>query len=137
MKKFKIIYWIATSLIIVIVGLGSFAAIFMIDAMKESIQHQGFPVYFLPFFGIAKLLAVITIAVPKVPLFAKLKLSAYVGLFWYFLGAIHSHIAVGDSVETSMGAIIAFALILVSYFTWGKLATTPVLTQTEIKTATV
>lgn len=121
MKTFKIIYWVVTSLVILMVGLGSFADLFMIDAMREGIQHQGFPVHFLPFFGITKLLAVIVIVVPKVALFQKLKLSAYVGLFWYFLGAIYSHIAVGDPIQITMGAIIAFVLVMVSYFTWTKI----------------
>jgi hypothetical protein len=115
MKKFKIIYWIATALIILMIGLGSFADIFMIDAMRESIQQQGFPVHFLPFFGIAKLLAVIVILVPALKW---LKLSAYVGLFWYFAGAIYSHFAVGDPIQVSAGAILAFVLVLVSYFSW-------------------
>jgi uncharacterized membrane protein len=97
------------------IGLGSFADIFMIDAMRESIQQQGFPVHFLPFFGIAKLLAVIVILVPALKW---LKLSAYVGLFWYFAGAIYSHFAVGDPIQVSAGAILAFVLVLVSYFSW-------------------
>lgn len=124
MKTVKIIYWTATSLIIVMIGLGSFADLLMIDAMRASIQQQGFPVHFLPFFGITKLLAVIVIVVPKVPLFQKLKLSAYVGLFWYFAGAIYSHIAVGDPIQITMGAIIAFVLVILSYFTWTKMETT-------------
>ncbi len=118
MKKFKITYWVATALIILMIGLGSFADIFMIDAMRESIKHQGFPVHFLPFLGIAKLLAVIVIVVPTLKW---LKLSAYVGLFWYFLGAIYSHFSVGDPLTVSAGAIIAFVLVLVSYFAWRKM----------------
>ena len=91
MKKIKIIYWVATALIILMIGLGSFADIFMIDAMRESIQHQGFPVHFLPFFGVAKLLAVIVLLVPSLKW---LKLSAYVGLFWYIAGAIIAFVLV-------------------------------------------
>lgn len=118
MKRTKIIYWTATSFVILLIGLGSFADLFMIDAMRESIQQQGFPVHFLPFFGVAKLLAVIVIMVPA---FHNLKLSAYVGLFWYFLGAIYSHFAVGDPIQISVGAILALVFVLVSYFAWTKL----------------
>lgn len=117
MKKFKIAYWIATSFIILMIGLGSFADIFMIDAMRESIQHQGFPVYFLPFFGIAKLLAVVVIVIP---LAKYLKLPAYAGLFWYFLGAVYSHVAVGDSIAMTAPAILCLFLVIVSYLTWRK-----------------
>ncbi|MBX2878207.1 MAG: DoxX family protein [Saprospiraceae bacterium] len=118
MKKFKIAYWVATALIILIIGLGSFADLFMIDPMRESIQQQGFPVHFLPFFGVTKLLAVIVILVPALKW---LKLSAYVGLFWYFAGAIYSHFAVGDPIQISVGAIIAFVSVLVSFFAWRKM----------------
>lgn len=118
MKKTKIIYWVFTSLVILMIGLGSFADLFMIDAMRESIKQQGFPVHFLPFFGIAKLLAVVVIVVPA---FNKLKLSAYVGLVWYFLGAIYSHIAVGDPMQITAGAVLALVFVFGSYFTWTKL----------------
>ncbi len=118
MKKTKIIYWIATGLMIAVIGLGSFADIFMIDALKQTITQHRFPIHFLPFFGIAKLLAVVVIVFSKVPLFHKLKLSAYVGLFWYFAGAVYSHIAIGDSIEASMGAVFAFIIVLVSYYAW-------------------
>lgn len=120
MKKIKIIYWIATALIIVMIGLGSFADIFMIDAMRESIQHQGFPVHFLLFFGIVKLLAVTVIVLPALK---KFKFAAYVGLFWYFLGAVYSHFSVEDTFQEAMGAIIALILVLVSYFAWTKIET--------------
>ncbi len=68
--------------------MGSFADIFILDALRERIIHQSFPVHFLPFFGVTKLLAVIVIVVPALKC---LKLPAYVGLFWYFLGAIYAH----------------------------------------------
>ncbi|MEL6653739.1 MAG: DoxX family protein [Bacteroidota bacterium] len=119
MKQIKILYWVLMSLIILLIGLGSFADIFMIDAMRESIQQQGFPVHFLPFFGLAKLLAVVVLLVPR---FQALKQSAYVGLFWYFLGAVYSHLATGDPIQVSMGAIIALLLVLGSYATSRKLA---------------
>lgn len=121
MKKAKIIYWIATGLMIAMIGLGSFADIFMIDALRQTITQHGFPVHFLPFFGIAKLLAVVVIVFSNVALFQKLKLSAYVGLFWYFAGAVYSHIAIGDAIEASMGAVFAFIIVLVSYYAWHKM----------------
>ena len=119
MKKFKIIYWIATGIIILMIGLGSFADIFMIDAMRESITTHGFPLYMLPFFGITKLLAVIVIVVPA---FERLKEVAYGGLFFYFVGAVYSHLAIGDALfGKTIGALIALIVVLVSYYCWLKL----------------
>ena len=120
MKKFKIIYWIATGIIILVIGLGSFADIFMIDAMRESINMQhGFPLHMLPFFGITKLLAVIVIVVPA---FKRMKEVAYGGLFFYFVGAVYSHLAIGDALfGKTINALIPLIVVLVSYYCWLKL----------------
>jgi hypothetical protein len=119
MKKYKITYWIATSIIIFMIGLGSFADIFMIDAMKESINMHRFPVYFLPFFGLVKLAAVVVLLVPT---FKRFKEVAYGGLFFYFLGAIYSHLALGDGLfGRTLSAWIAFTVVMISYVVWRKL----------------
>jgi len=118
MKRINLVYWIATGIIILLIGLGSFGDIFMLEPMREASEQQGFPLHFMPFFGLVKLLAVVVIVVPA---FKSLKLAAYVGLFWYFLGAIYSHIMVGDGVSMTMGAVVAFAAVLVSFFAWRKM----------------
>lgn len=118
MKKYKIIYWVATSIIILVIGLGSFADILMIDAMRQSITQHGFPVHFLPYFGLTKLAATVVLLVPA---FRRYKEVAYGGLFFYFVGAVYSHIAIGDGIEATMGALIALIIVVVSYFAWLKM----------------
>ena len=111
MKLIKIIYWVSTSIIILMIGAGSFADIFMIDAMRQSIKLHGFPEYVLPYFGITKLLAT----------FKRYKEVAYSGLFFYFVGAVYSHLAIGDSFARTASAIIPLAAVIVSYLCWLKL----------------
>jgi len=112
MKKNNIIYWIATSLVILMVGVGSVADILQIDVIKESISSIGFPLYVLPFFGVMKLLGTITILVPALRRF---KEAAYSGLMFYFMGAVYCHIAVGDGLEKIGAPLFILAAIVVSY----------------------
>ena len=83
MNTNKIIYWTATALVLLFIGLGSFADILKIDAIKESFKHIGFPEYFIQFFGVLKLLGAITIIVPALK---RLREGAYAGMIFYFLG---------------------------------------------------
>jgi hypothetical protein len=120
MKIYKITYWVFTSIIIVMIGLGSFADILMIDAMRASIQLHGFPLYMLPFFGIVKLLAVIVLLVPA---FKRMKEVAYGGLFFYFVGAVYSHLAIADALfGKTLAALIALLAVLISYYCWLRLS---------------
>ena len=65
MKKTKIIYWILTGLMSLGMGLG---AVFNAMSSPESLElvshHLGFPVYIVPFVGVAKLLGIIAILIP-------------------------------------------------------------------------
>jgi hypothetical protein len=118
MKIAKITYWAATSIIILMIGAGSLADIFMIDAMRQSIHLHGFPVHFLPYFGLTKLIATLVIVVP---IFKRYKEVAYGGLFFYFIGAVYSHVAIGDPFGQTAASLIAFMAVIVSYLCWLKL----------------
>ncbi len=93
MKKTNIFYWIFT---------GLFAAFMIFSAIPDIMSHPvaiqgmhnelGYPVYFVPFIGVAKLLGAITILVPGFP---RLKEWAYAGLFFDLIGATYSIIAIG------------------------------------------
>lgn len=97
MKKIKIIYWIFT---------GLFAALMLFASIPDIINspsaiafmhdHLGYPVYFIPFTGVAKTLGVIAILIPGFPI---LKEWAYAGLAYDLTGAVFSQIAVGDPVN--------------------------------------
>src|SRR5688572_12245578 len=91
MKKTKIIYWTCT---ILFAGFMTFTAIPDILKAEEAVKFitdLGYPVYFIPFIGVAKLLGSIAILVPA---FKKIKEWAYAGLFFDLIAAVYSNIMV-------------------------------------------
>jgi hypothetical protein len=79
----------------------------------EGIMHLGYPVYFLTILGFWKILGVIALLVPKLPL---LKEWAYAGFFFIMSGAVFSHIATGDPTKELIPSLILLTLTIVSWF---------------------
>lgn len=106
-KRNKIIYWIAT--LWLALGMVSTGIVQLLKVKEETevITGLGYPIYFLTLLGIAKLLGVVAVLIPKFPV---LKEWAYAGFFFAMLGAIFSHIASGNA---SMGVIFPPLLLLV------------------------
>src|SRR5262245_16476476 len=94
-KARKIIYWIST----IWLALGMLSTgIVQLFHMKEEVDFilaMGYPAYFLTILGIAKILGVVAVLIPKFPL---LKEWAYAGFFFAMSGAVFSHIAFGNSI---------------------------------------
>ena len=111
-KVSTFLYWVSTGLVLLLVGVGSFADLLMVDAIRESFQHIRFPEYIIPFFGIAKLLGSVAIVLPGR---LKLKEWAYAGLAFYFIGATYIHIAVGDGMDKISVTSIIFLVVITSY----------------------
>jgi hypothetical protein len=113
MKKIKILYWIFTSLFAFMM-LGS--AIPDILSLPTAVQGMhdglGYPVYFIPFIGVAKTLGVIAILVPG---FFKIKEWAYAGLTFDLIGATFSIIASGAGVSNWIFMILPLSLAFLSY----------------------
>jgi len=112
MKKIKIIYWIFTILLAILLGGGAIPDIIMIKEAKDLFVHLGYPMYLLPFVGVAKVLGVIAILVPG---FNRLKEWAYAGLFFDITGALYSHICTGDPASVWAPLVIGYVLIFGSY----------------------
>lgn len=112
MKKIKIIYWIFTILLAVLMTIGSIPDVIMVPEARTLFQHLGYPMYLLPFIGIAKLLGVVAILTPG---FNRLKEWAYAGFVFDITGALYSHIAVGDPASVWLPLIIGYVLIFGSY----------------------
>jgi len=117
MKKTKIIYWIFTGLFS---ALMLFSSIPDILNMPEAVQFMtllGYPPYFTPFIGVAKILGVIALLIPGFP---RMKEWAYAGLVFDLIGASYSQIAVGLPLEGLLFMLFAFALAFGSYFYYHK-----------------
>ena len=115
-KRNKIIYWIAT--IWLALGMVSTAAVQLLK-MKEgqggadSLIHLGYPIYLLTILGVWKVLGVVTILIPKLPL---LKEWAYAGFFFMMSGAIFSHFATGDSISKIFPSLLLLILTVLSWY---------------------
>ncbi len=119
LKKLNLLYWIFT---ILFGGLMTFSAIPNILGNEESIKFMhdllGYPVYIIPFIGVAKLLGVIAILIPGLN---KIKEWAYAGLFFDLAGAIYSGIAIAKGVDPMMLTILVWIVPgILSYIFWNK-----------------
>ena len=116
-KRNKIIYWIAT--IWLSLGMVSTGVVQLLKlkgngpGSLESMTHLGYPVYFVTLLGIAKILGVIALLIPKFPL---LKEWAYAGFFFMMSGAIFTHIAAGNSISEIFPSLLLLILTVVSWY---------------------
>ncbi len=120
MKSVKIIYWVSTILFALLMA---FTAIPSLMKSKESLEfmtHLGYPLYFVQFISVAKILGSITLLIPGIP---KIKEWAYAGLFFDLGGALFSVYAI-DGINPGMGFIgFSFLLGIVSYIYKQKYST--------------
>ncbi len=115
-KRDKIIYWIATlwlALGMVATGGGQLFKMRAGQGGVDMITHLGYPIYLITILGIWKLLGVIAVLIPKFPL---LKEWAYAGFFFVTTGAICSHLASGDSADTTLPALLLLILAVASWY---------------------
>ena len=118
MKKTKIVYWIFTSLFAFMMLGSAIPDIFSSPvAVKGMHEGLGYPVYFIPFIGLAKLLGVIAILTPG---FARVKEWAYAGLFFDLFGATYSIVASGTPVANWIFMILPIGLGIGSYVFYHK-----------------
>ena len=108
----RIVYWIVTILMAVLMGLSGVPDVLMIKEAVEVFTHLGYPTYILPFIGVAKILGAVGVVQPWFP---RLKEWAYAGLATDVVGAAYSHLSVGDGVIGAAPAIVAFVLVMTSY----------------------
>jgi hypothetical protein len=115
-KRDKIIYWIATlwlALGMLVVGTGQLFKMKAGQGGVDMITHLEYPIYFLTIIGVWKILGVVAVLIPKLPL---LKEWAYAGFFFVMSGAICSHIAIGDPVSAIFPSLLLLILTVVSWY---------------------
>jgi hypothetical protein len=74
--------------------------------------HLGYPQYLLPFLGAAKSAGV---AAALFPVGVRLKEWAFAGLTIDLVGALYSHMSVGDPVSRWLPAVIGLVLVASAY----------------------
>jgi len=112
MKNTKLIYWTTTILFSAFMIFSAIPDILVVEDAKQFMSHLGYPVYFIPFIGVAKLLGSIAILIPG---FKKLKEWAYAGLIFDLTGAVYSVIAVDGFQLPMLTMVVVFAVAFTSY----------------------
>ncbi len=111
MKKTNVLFWIATGLLIPILGIGS-AMDLLSNNSGEIVTSLGYPSYLTPFLAVLRLLGLTVIVLPG---FTKLKEWAYAGLTFDIVGAIYSILAFGNPLTHIIFPTLALLILFCSY----------------------
>ena len=84
MNKKQISYWAVTALFCLAMGISGILNLIRFEGMQDAITGLGYPAYLMSILGVAKILGVIVLLIPKMPL---LKEWAYAGFTFDMLGA--------------------------------------------------
>ena len=118
MKKTKTIYWIITGLFCAFMAFSAIPDIMVTPDAVTIITGLGYPKYFIPFIGVAKLLGVIAVLIPGFPI---VKEWAYAGLFFDLLGATYSGLSVGGFDPKMLVLILPLSFLFISHFLYHKI----------------
>ncbi|MBV7529874.1 DoxX family protein [Chitinophaga sp. sic0106] len=116
----KVIYWTGAILISLWFGASGFFELTHNPVVWDITVQLGYPPHFIYILGVAKLLGVAVLLIPGRLL--RLKEWVFAGIFFDILFAFFSKIAVLGFPAT-IDAIIAFAIISVTYIQYRKLYT--------------
>jgi hypothetical protein len=116
MKTTKIIYYISTGLLTLLMLFSAGMYFFNHEEVAGIFTSFGYPTYIIYPYAIAKLLGVVALWFlgNKV-----IKEWAYAGFFFAFILAFFAHVTVGDGEQ--MGAVFAMILLMTSYITNKKI----------------
>lgn len=118
-KTNNLVYWIST---LIFSALMIFSAVGGIQPTQRAIHiiHDGlgYPVYFIPFISIAKMLGVVFVLIPGR---GRIKDWAYAGLFFDLAGAFYSGIAAPGKFNPLLLTMLIWIVPgIVSYYYWLK-----------------
>jgi hypothetical protein len=118
-KRLTILYWVFT-IIFALLMLFSAVGGLQPSAGAIKIMHDGlgYPVYFIQFISIAKVLGVIAILLPQ---FNRVKEWAYAGLFFDLAGAFYSGIASAGKFDPLILTMFIWIIPgILSYYYWHR-----------------
>ena len=113
MKRDKIIFYVATTLLTAFMLFSVSMYFFKHDMIKEAFISFGYPTYIIYPYAVAKLLGLVAIWLPG---YKTLKEWAYAGFLYAFILAFFAHYMIGDGQQgTAVVALIALAVSYVFY----------------------
>lgn len=120
MKKNKIIFWIATVILILWEGVMTLGTLlFAPQYVNAGTKPLGYPDYFAYTLIICKILGVIAISYTRTP--AKLREWAYAGLTFNLIFAFISHAFVDKNIGYMLMPLVFLGILAVSYIYSNKI----------------
>ncbi len=118
-KTVNILYWIFTILFAGLMIFSSWGSIIVNNDAKALIHdYLGYPVYFIPFTGYAKLIGSLVILIPGLK---TVKEWAYAGLFFDLSAVIYSSVAIANAFDPNLAFMLIWILPgVLSYIFWKK-----------------
>ena len=118
-KTTNTLYWVFTTVFSALMLFSSWSSILVNeDSIKLIHGMLGYPEYFIPFTGWAKLIGVIVILIPG---YGRIKEWAYAGLFFDLVAAVYSGIAVAKAFDPLiLTMLVWFVPGILSYIFWHK-----------------
>jgi uncharacterized membrane protein len=117
-KTLNTLYWAITGLLAAFMIFSSLDNVVTGEQSVQFIHDKlGYPVYFIPWIGIAKVLGAIVLLLPVWP---QVKEWAYFGFFMDLSTATYSFIALGEPVAGYAPMFLFIAVLIVSYVLYRK-----------------
>lgn len=119
MKTTKILYWVFTVLLVVLMLFSAFGSFASSPESSKFATQFAYPTYIFKFLAVAKILGVIAILVPGNP---RLKEWAYAGFTFDLLGAMYSFYSNGTFPAAQWAPMLIAGLVFVfgSYICYHK-----------------
>ncbi|MBL0331484.1 MAG: DoxX family protein [Chlorobiota bacterium] len=113
MKNTKKLYWTFSILFAAFMAFTAIPDVLMSKEAVDFINKLGYPTYFIPFIGVAKILGSIAILIPNYP---RIKEWAYAGLFYDLIAACYSQICTNGFQFQMMFMILPLTIGILSYY---------------------
>jgi hypothetical protein len=114
LRSLRFWYWTATILFALLLIADGYGGITRQQAGVDVFTHLGYPLYLLPAFGVAKVLAALAILQTR---FRTPKEWAFAGWAFTCAGAFVSRAAVGDTADLAF-PVVFLAVAAVPYWLW-------------------
>lgn len=111
-RRNTILFWVFTGLFCAFMLTSTIPNILSAPEWVDVFKQLGYPLYMLPFIGIAKLLGIIALLIPGFP---RIKEWAYAGMFFDLTGAVYSGLAVGGFDPLMLVMLFPFVTGALSY----------------------
>jgi hypothetical protein len=121
-KTLTTLYWVFTVLFALLMLFASVGGLQpTADTIKVMHDGMGFPVYFIQYISVAKVIGVIAILIPNLK--KGVKEWAYAGLFFDLAGAVYSGVASAGKFDPLMLTLIIWIVPgILSYYYWKKIS---------------